>query len=186
MWPLSLQSELLLLRPWKPADANTLFSLASNPKIGLNAGWKPHQSEEESLCIIENFLINPYDFAICFSSKPEVPIGAISLKTGNNNTCSQSKNEGELGFWIGEEYWGHTYTPKAAAMVIDFAFEVLHFDRIWCSCNTSNKQSARVQEKLGFIYHHTETKITREALQDTVDKRISVLNYTDWQNCNYI
>ena len=47
-----MESNRILLRPWRESDAKTLFKWASDPEVGPRAGWAPHKSVEESLEII--------------------------------------------------------------------------------------------------------------------------------------
>lgn len=47
-----MQTNRILLRPWRESDAETLFKYASDPDVGPRAGWAPHKSVEESLEII--------------------------------------------------------------------------------------------------------------------------------------
>ena len=48
-----LETERLILRPWRESDADTLFKYASDPDVGPRAGWPPHKSVEESLELIK-------------------------------------------------------------------------------------------------------------------------------------
>ena len=43
-----METERLILRPWELSDAEDLYAYASTPKVGPMAGWKPHESVEES------------------------------------------------------------------------------------------------------------------------------------------
>ena len=47
-----LETERLLLRPWKDCDAGALYELAKDPEVGPRAGWPVHESEENSREII--------------------------------------------------------------------------------------------------------------------------------------
>ena len=47
-----METERILLRPWRENDAEALFKYASDPEVGPRAGWPPHKSVEESLEII--------------------------------------------------------------------------------------------------------------------------------------
>ena len=47
-----MQTNRILLRPWRESDAETLFKYASDPEVGPRAGWPLHKSVEESLNII--------------------------------------------------------------------------------------------------------------------------------------
>ena len=43
-----LTTERLVLRPWQEEDAESLYRYACNGQVGPAAGWKPHESVEES------------------------------------------------------------------------------------------------------------------------------------------
>ena len=47
-----METERILLRPWRDSDADTLFKWASDPDVGPRAGWPPHGSVQESLEVI--------------------------------------------------------------------------------------------------------------------------------------
>ena len=47
-----METNRIILRPWRESDAEILFKWASNPDVGPRAGWPPHKSVEESLEII--------------------------------------------------------------------------------------------------------------------------------------
>ncbi len=51
---MELLSDRLVLRPWADADAPALFELARDPRVGIAAGWPPHESEEQSLDILRS------------------------------------------------------------------------------------------------------------------------------------
>jgi RimJ/RimL family protein N-acetyltransferase len=56
----------------------------------------------------------------------------------------------ELGYWLGEPWWGQGYMSEAAARVVRFAFDDLKLDRVTASYFADNPASGRVQEKCGF------------------------------------
>lgn len=43
-----LETERLILRPWKEDDAENLYKYARNPEVGPIAGWPVHTSVENS------------------------------------------------------------------------------------------------------------------------------------------
>ena len=51
-----IETERLLLRPWRLEDAADMYAYAKNPNVGPNAGWKPHESVEESKAILESWI----------------------------------------------------------------------------------------------------------------------------------
>ena len=51
-----METERILLRPWREEDAAALFKYASDPAIGPIAGWPPHTSVENSREVIRDIL----------------------------------------------------------------------------------------------------------------------------------
>lgn len=58
----------------------------------------------------------------------------------------------ELGYWIGEPYWGSGYATEAAHALVDLAFRATGIDRLLVSCRVVNPASRRVIHKCGFQY----------------------------------
>ena len=44
-----LETERLLLRPWRESDAEDLYRYASDPNVGPIAGWPVHMSIENMI-----------------------------------------------------------------------------------------------------------------------------------------
>ena len=43
-----IETERLILRPWREDDAADLYRYASDPEVGPAAGWAAHTSVEDS------------------------------------------------------------------------------------------------------------------------------------------
>jgi RimJ/RimL family protein N-acetyltransferase len=56
----------------------------------------------------------------------------------------------EIGYWIGEPYWGKGYATEAVRLLIKFAFEELDLLRIYAKIYAYNTGSMKVLEKTGF------------------------------------
>ena len=56
----------------------------------------------------------------------------------------------EIGYWIGEPYWGRGYATEAVRAVIDHLFSVTDLDSLAAGCRVTNLASRRVIEKCGF------------------------------------
>ena len=52
----TIETPRLLLRPWKLEDLGDFNHYCQSPEVGPNAGWKPHESLEESQKILEGWL----------------------------------------------------------------------------------------------------------------------------------
>ena len=51
-----IETERLILRPWKDEDAESLYKYASDPKVGPIAGWPVHTSIED--CLLGEWLLS--------------------------------------------------------------------------------------------------------------------------------
>lgn len=60
------------------------------------------------------------------------------------------RNNGEIGYWIGEPYWGKGYGTEAVKLLTLFAFEELHLLRVFANVFSQNAASMKVLEKAGY------------------------------------
>lgn len=65
-----LTTERLVLRPWQEEDAESLYRYACDGQVGPAAGWKPHESVEESRRIIRTVLSQPDTLAVLLRERP--------------------------------------------------------------------------------------------------------------------
>ena len=168
-----LSTERLLLRPWKETDAESLYEYAKNPEVGPIAGWPPHKNIEESRDVIQNIFNGKECYAVCLKSDNRA-IGAIELKLNGATDMTDKDDECELGYWIGQEFWGQGLIPEAARELLRHGFEDLAMNIIWCGYYEGNEKSKRVQEKVGFVYHHTCKDVLVPLMGET---RIGHTNY---------
>lgn len=177
-----LQTERLLLRPWRESDAPALFKYAQNPNVGPIAGWPPHQSEDESRTIIQKVLSNPGIFAVVLKATNEAigSIGIMPLRSATR-TLSLAEGECEMGYWIGEPFWGKGLIPEAVEEVLRYAFEDLAMKVVWCGYYDGNVKSLRVQEKSGFTYSHTEGQRTVPLLGEVRTEHFTKLTLEEWK-----
>ena len=160
-----LQTERLILRPWCEADAESLFEYAKDPDVGPIAGWPAHKSVEESLDVIKNVFTGKECYAIC-EKENNIAIGAIELKLNGYTDMTERDDECEMGYWLGKPFWGRGYVPEAARELLRRGFEDLGMTTIWIGYYDGNMKSKRVQEKLGFVYHHTCNEVPVPLLND--------------------
>lgn len=177
---IKLETDRLILRKWTEADAASLFEYAKDPDVGPIAGWPPHKSVEESLGVIRNVLNGEECYAICEKGSNRA-IGAIELMLKGRTDRIKRDDECELGYWLGKPFWGRGYMPEAAREIIRRGFEDLGMNTIWCGYFDGNKKSKRVQEKVGFVYHHTCENVPVPLLCEVRTEHINVLTREHWK-----
>lgn len=62
---------------------------------------------------------------------------------------TRSDERGELGYWVGVDYWNQGFMTEAAGACLQFGFEALALQRITSRHYASNPASGRVMEKIG-------------------------------------
>ena len=177
---IKLETDRLILRKWAEADAQSLFEYAKDPDVGPIAGWPPHKSVEESLDVIRNVLNGEECYAICEKGENKA-IGAIELMLKGRTDRLRRDDECELGYWLGKPFWGRGYMPEAAREIIRRGFEELGMNTIWCGYYDGNRKSKRVQEKLGFVYHHTSENVPVPLLGEVRTEHVNILTREHWR-----
>lgn len=178
---MNLQTERLILRPWQESDAEALYRYAQNPNVGPAAGWPPHTSIENSREIIKTVLSAPNTYAIVTKATEEAigSIGVMTLRSGVYS-ANMANNECEIGFWIGEPFWGQGLIPEAVNELLRHIFEDLGQTAVWCGYFEGNTKSKRVQEKCGFTYSHTEYDRPVPLINDFRTEHFTKITLQDW------
>lgn len=158
----TIETTRLLLRPWRESDAEALFRHASNPNVGNAAGWPPHESVEMSREVIANYFSAPHIFALELKASGEVAGCCGLVPAVDVHVAEIGPREAEIGYWIGEEFWGQGLVPEAVDALAKHYFSADMFDALWINCFAVNRQSQRVAEKCGFIFHHSQMEAEAE------------------------
>lgn len=147
----TLETERLVLRPFRRADGPRIRELAGEREIAANTLDMPYPYEEG---MAEEWIATHEDdlskgkmvtFAVTIRNSDEL-IGAISISIDKQNST------GELGFWIGKPYWGGGYCTEAAAAVLRYGFEIWALNKVFARHFAGNPASGRVLEKIGMKY----------------------------------
>jgi len=179
---MELQTKRLILRAWQENDAESLYEHAKNPNIGPIAGWQPHTSVENSREIIKDVLSANGTYAIVLKETGKA-IGSVGIMTEKSemHSAKMAENECEIGFWIGEAFWGQGFAPEATLELVRHAFEDLGFTAVWCGYYDGNEKSKRAQEKCRFVYHHTEHNKPVPLLNEFRTEHFTKMLYEDWK-----
>lgn len=176
---MTIETERLLLRPWRESDAAALFKYACDPDVGPVAGWPPHTSVEESLEIIRTVFAAPETYAVVPKEVGE-PVGCCGIMRSDGlHTADMKCGEAEIGYWIGKPYWGRGFIPEAVGALLSRAFDELALDAVWCGYYEGNTKSKRVVEKCGFRFHHTNRDIL-SPLRDRRTEHFYIMTKTDY------
>lgn len=142
-----LVTERLVLRPPHEDDLPELEELANNRRVAEMLSRMPHPYGRSDA---EDFVRGSRSgnragchYAVALSESGAF-IGCAGLDTREHGL--------ELGYWIGEPYWGRGYATEVAHVLVDLAFRATDIDRLHISCRVINSASRRVIHKCGFQY----------------------------------
>lgn len=147
-----IETNRLILRPFKPSDLEDFFEYASVEGVGEMAGWHHHENKQKSQEILNLFIEEDKTFAIRLKSSGKV-IGSLGVeKYGLEEKLTEFNGYlgREIGYVLSKDYWGKGLMPEAVSAVINYLFNEIGLDFLICGYFLFNGQSKRVQEKCGF------------------------------------
>jgi len=145
---MKIECDKCILRKWKPSDLENLVKNANNYKIARNlrdAFPYPYTIEDGKKWL--EFAKNGewgYKFAITINDEA---VGGIGLIVGTDIERKSS----EVGYWLGEDYWGKGITSSAIEGIVKFAFNNLKLERVFAVPLEHNIASRKVLEKNDFV-----------------------------------
>lgn len=149
---IQIETARLTLRPFEEKDLDDLYEYASVVGVGEAAGWKSHESKEESQAVLKELIAEKHVFAIEEKESGKV-VGSIGL--GESPELYKDYNLGEnindIGYVIGRNYWDKDYACEAVVGLICYCFYKLNLDAVTCACFKDNEASKAIIEKCGLL-----------------------------------
>lgn len=146
---MEMATERLILREIKDSDWPDVLAYQSHPLYLRYYDWTGRTPEAVQE-FVQMFLAQQqeqprtkFQLAITLKSSPQL-IGNCGVRLK-----SSSAFEGEIGYELSPEHWGHGYATEAARAIVAFGFTQLKLHRLRSRCIAENVGSARVLQKLG-------------------------------------
>ncbi len=157
-----LDCKRCLVRSWRATDVERLPNHANNRNLWLNLRDRfPHPyTPDDAVRWIEHVVQTQpeTDFAIDVGGEPVGGIGVVLHE--DVERCNA-----EIGYWLGERYWGRGIASAALQAFTAYAFDAFGLTRIYALPFAHNRASARVLEKAGYRFEGT---LRRSAIKDGV------------------
>jgi ribosomal-protein-alanine N-acetyltransferase len=145
----------IILRPWQKEDAQQLATIANNKSIWnnvLDSFPSPYTVMDALQWIAKESTTTPVTkFAIHYNGKI---VGSI----GMNMQDDVYKNAVELGYFIGEPYWGSGIATEAIKVLVTHINQNNKIDRIFARVFEHNKASMKALQKAGFYLEGIQRK----------------------------
>jgi RimJ/RimL family protein N-acetyltransferase len=150
------------IREWRATDAPSLARFANNPAVARqlrDAFPHPYRLRDAARFIAYAASSHPPSaFAIEVDG---TAVGGIGI----SRLTDIERVSAEIGYWLGEPFWGRGLMTGAVDAVTAWAFETLAIHRIFAVPFAANAASCRVLEKSGY---RLEGRLRRSALKDGV------------------
>lgn len=158
IWPVTLESGDLLLRPIKYRDRAEWVAVRSKNAAWLQPWEASNPSPRQELPTFGAMVRGLNEqarqaTALPFIIAERVPSRAKPVMVGQLTVSAimwGSAMSATLGYWVDKDRAGLGITPTAVAMATDHCFDVLGLHRMEINIRPENAASLRVVEKLGF------------------------------------
>lgn len=144
-----------VIRQWKNEDLQELVTQADNINVWNNLrNYFPHPyTEEHGKAWLEKVVdaLPAINMAIEADGKLAGGIGLIL----NGDVYIKSA---EIGYWLGEQYWGKGIATEAVRQMTEYAFYYFDLVRLYAEVFETNKASMRVLEKNGYYLEGVRRK----------------------------
>jgi len=152
-----LETERLILRPLTMADAEKAYhGWTGDPEVARYVSWLPHHSIDDAIEWLKEIEWKVDSSGnIC---KSDYYIWGFVLKEtgelfGSGGLIWEEKLQlFQIGYNIMKSHWNRGYTTEAMKAILQFAAEDLGIKTVSGGHARENLASARVIEKLGFVY----------------------------------
>jgi RimJ/RimL family protein N-acetyltransferase len=143
-----LKTGRLILRMPEAKDTSDLVRLATNIKVAAMMTGMPYPYLRSDAETFIRRVAEPNRPGCTYALEEK----STSAFLGSAGLSLDFEGRMQLGFWLGEPFWGKGYATEAAHALTDHAFETLNHDRLFTRCRISNTASRRVIEKCGFQF----------------------------------
>lgn len=144
----TIYTDRLTLRPFTLGDASEVQRMAGNIKVAQMTATIPHPYPDGAA---EKWILTHKDI---FTAGDGLTLAIEERTLTKLIGCigfgvSKSHKKAEVGYWIGEEFWGNGYCTEALVAGIDFFFKHFEINKITSRHLSYNPASGKVMSKAG-------------------------------------
>ena len=143
--PTVLQTERLILRPYKVGDVDDVLAYRNDEEWAL---YLPHIPQPYTRRHAEQFVAE--EVLRSWEKSPWVAIELSGRVVGNVGMDIDMRNSlGALGYTLARKHWGKGITVEATRAFVGWAFSAYDLAKVYVEIDKRNVRSTRVAEKLG-------------------------------------
>jgi ribosomal-protein-alanine N-acetyltransferase len=148
------------VRSWRPDDLGSLVANADNRNIWLNLRDRfPHPYTRRAGREFIRLAMSQRPETMFAIAVDDEAVGGIGFTV----LTDVERVSAEIGYWLGELYWGRGFVTEALVAITRYAIDTCGLTRVYALPFASNKASCRVLEKAGYTL---EARLRRSAIKD--------------------
>lgn len=173
----TVQREQYIMRPWHPDDAAALVKHANNPRVAgnLRDGFPYPYTLPDARKWLEMVGGNKDDIILAIEIEGEAA-GGIGL----HGLKDVYRYNGEIGYWLSEQYWGKGIMSDAVGAMVQHAFTKTRWLRLFATIYEHNISSMRVLKKNGFTQEAIHKKTVMKGGK-LLDEHLFALLKEQWE-----
>jgi len=145
-----LKTPRLTLRQITLADAEAIFAMRSNARIGQFIARPSMQNPEDAETLVKK-VADAYAAKQGIGWAGILRDGKTCIGTCGFNSIDQANLRAEIGGEMATEYWGKGIAQEAVKAIIHFGFAELGLHSIEAKVSPQNRGAIFVMEQLGFV-----------------------------------
>jgi ribosomal-protein-alanine N-acetyltransferase len=180
-----LETERLVLRELRPADAEDLFRIFSDEEAMRYWSCRPFKTREQAERLIATLDRSVQEgvglhWAISLRGLRDVPGEDRLIGKCSFNEWRKTHRRGDISYIVGREQWGKGIVSEALRAMLAYGFGPMNLHSIEAGVTPGNEGSTRMLEKLGF---HLEGHLRESywAEDRFVDSLIYSLLRREWE-----
>lgn len=143
--PATIVTARLTLRAPQSRDLGDIVRHANNVRMFETTATLPYPYRDaDGIDFIENFSQQADQLHYVIAGADDRLMGAIGFKLADPSTP-------ELGYWLGEDFWGRGYVTEALEALLAAVTATGSVETVTARVLASNPGSLRVLEKCGFV-----------------------------------
>jgi RimJ/RimL family protein N-acetyltransferase len=148
------------VRSWQLSDAQALVAHGNNRKIWLNLRDRfPFPYTRRDALEFLRSVVGRHPETVFAVTVDDQAIGSIGFVLQQD----VERVSAEIGYWLGEPFWGRGIATEALSAMTTYAIERHGLTRLFALPFASNVASCRVLEKAGY---RLESRLRRSAIKD--------------------
>jgi RimJ/RimL family protein N-acetyltransferase len=148
----TLESDRLLLRPWRDEDVRDWVAMNADPRVMqfFPSTYEVDYATKMAQTLRERLEADGYGWWVLEAKNVSPFVGVIVLQSVPFEAAFTPAFE--VGWRLKAEHWGRGYATEGATLAVRFAFDVLNVDEVVAMTAVQNLPSQRVMERLGMTH----------------------------------